>query len=189
MIDQTLAPQRPLFLVQDAPPGEEHLAMLAARLAAHGPVHCLRAETVDGLQPVTVEGMAAVVVQAVRRVQPAGPYRLAGCGFGGLLAYETAIQLIGLDAPVELVALVDTPCPQGPQLSGPTSSHAQAIADYLVQRISVPIDLFVHAGPSDAPGAARDPLLGWGGLLPREMVRVSPVPGPSRSTQAADVDA
>jgi thioesterase domain-containing protein len=52
--------------------------------------------------------MAARLVQMIRAVQSTGPYRIAGWSFGGTLAYEVAVQLLGRDLEVDLVALIDT---------------------------------------------------------------------------------
>src|SRR5205814_491896 len=41
----------------------------------------------------TMEAIAAHMVTAIRQVQPAGPYRLGGYSFGGVLALEMAEQL------------------------------------------------------------------------------------------------
>ena len=40
--------------------------------------------------------------------EPAGPYRLAGWSFGGILAYEIASQLIGADEEVDFLGALDT---------------------------------------------------------------------------------
>jgi len=41
-------------------------------------------------------------------VQPAGPYRVAGWSFGGVLAYEVAAQLVAQGETVEFVGMLDT---------------------------------------------------------------------------------
>jgi thioesterase domain-containing protein len=53
------------------------------------------------------------MLQMIRFVQPTGPYRVAGWSFGGMLAYEIATQLIGLDQDVEFLGLIDTYYPIG----------------------------------------------------------------------------
>jgi arthrofactin-type cyclic lipopeptide synthetase C len=57
--------------------------------------------------------MAARLVRMIREVQPVGPYRLAGWSFGGVLAYEIAVQLVGRDEAVEFVGMFDSGCPAG----------------------------------------------------------------------------
>lgn len=55
----------------------------------------------------TIEAMAAGYVEAVRTVQPAGPYHLAGYSFGGILAYEMARVLRAAGDEVALLGIVD----------------------------------------------------------------------------------
>ncbi|MFE0019384.1 amino acid adenylation domain-containing protein [Amycolatopsis sp. NPDC059021] len=55
-----------------------------------------------------VAAMAAVYVERIRRWQPAGPYRLCGWSFGGIVAYEAAAQLTRAGAEVGWVGLVDS---------------------------------------------------------------------------------
>ncbi len=47
-------------------------------------------------------------MRLVRRVQRTGPYRLAGWSFGGLLAYEAAVQLLEAGERVTFVGMFDT---------------------------------------------------------------------------------
>ncbi len=56
--------------------------------------------------------MAAAMVAAMRSVQPAGPYHLAGWSMGGLLAYEMARQLRRAGEPIGLLALLDSYTPE-----------------------------------------------------------------------------
>src|SRR6266498_4886049 len=56
----------------------------------------------------TIEGMAERFIRMMHAVQPAGPYRIAGWSFGGMLAYEIATQLIARDEAVEFLGLLDT---------------------------------------------------------------------------------
>lgn len=60
----------------------------------------------DAFTPV--EKIAATMLENLRRVQPVGPYQLAGYSFGGLLAYETAQQLTAMGEAVCTLAMYDT---------------------------------------------------------------------------------
>ena len=51
------------------------------------------------------------MVGLIRQVQPAGPYRIAGWSFGGVLAYEIARQLLAHGQAVEFLGLIDAFCP------------------------------------------------------------------------------
>jgi amino acid adenylation domain-containing protein len=53
------------------------------------------------------EAMAAAHIEAMRRVQAKGPYRLGGFCNGGLLAYEMARQLADQGEEVEVLALIN----------------------------------------------------------------------------------
>ncbi|HET7288458.1 MAG TPA: alpha/beta fold hydrolase, partial [Pyrinomonadaceae bacterium] len=55
-----------------------------------------------------VSEMATRYLDAIRRVQPEGPYMLGGWSFGGLVAYEMAQQLQREGQEVGLLALIDT---------------------------------------------------------------------------------
>lgn len=54
-----------------------------------------------------IEAMAEVYLDAIRHVQPDGPYFLIGYSLGGLVALEMAQRLSGSGASVALLAMVD----------------------------------------------------------------------------------
>jgi iterative type I PKS product template protein len=58
-----------------------------------------------------VEHVTAVYLQEIKRRQPAGPYLIGGWSAGGVLAYETAMQIIQGGDEVERLLLLDSPCP------------------------------------------------------------------------------
>ncbi|HKR12256.1 MAG TPA: amino acid adenylation domain-containing protein [Pyrinomonadaceae bacterium] len=62
-----------------------------------------------------IEAMAAEYVQAMRSVQPAGPYFLGGWSMGGVIAFEMARQLQEQGETIGLLALIDAPAPTGEQ--------------------------------------------------------------------------
>jgi thioesterase domain-containing protein/acyl carrier protein len=53
------------------------------------------------------EAMAADYVDQIRRIQPAGPYFLAGHCVGGLIAFEMAQRLKDLGQPTAMVIMID----------------------------------------------------------------------------------
>jgi thioesterase domain-containing protein/acyl carrier protein len=55
----------------------------------------------------TVSAMAGRYVEALRSVQPAGPYCLGGCSTGSVIAFEMARQLVDSGAQVRLLAVID----------------------------------------------------------------------------------
>ncbi len=91
----------------------------------------------------TIAAMAAHYLEAVRSVQPAGPYRLGGWSMGGLVAFEMARQLAGRGERVDLVALFDSvhPAGAGRERSGPLArvrSFARELGVRELARLAVP---------------------------------------------------
>ena len=105
---QPAGSQTPLFGVHDQSGEVLCFRELAARLAPDRPFYGLRM-----VKPGSIEEMAARHVEAIRAVQPAGPYLLAGNCFGGVVAFEAAQQLVGAGQRVALVVLLDTALPCG----------------------------------------------------------------------------
>jgi thioesterase domain-containing protein len=103
--------ETPLFLVHDGDGSIQYAHVLAWQIGAEIPVHALPPLLDDACSLRTVPDMAARLVRMIQSVQPAGPYRIAGWSFGGLLAYEVAAQLIGRNQAVEFLGLIDTPWP------------------------------------------------------------------------------
>ncbi|NNC00087.1 amino acid adenylation domain-containing protein, partial [Corallococcus exiguus] len=100
--------KRPLFLVH--PGGGNVLAYseLARRLGPSLPVFGLQSRGLDG-RPVaeSIEEMATLYIEAIRTVQPHGPYQLGGWSLGGVIAYEMARRLREAGEAVDLLALID----------------------------------------------------------------------------------
>jgi len=76
--------------------------------------------------PLSMESIAAALVKQIRELQINGPYCLAGFCAGGLMAFETATQLMALGQNVALLALFEpqTPADYEPHTNG---SRAQAL--------------------------------------------------------------
>ncbi len=107
------AGSKPLFCVHGAGGNVLNFKVLSDRLGPDLPFYGLQAQGADGRLPAlpTIEAMAAQYVEAVRSVDPEGPYRLAGYSAGGVIALEMAQQLKKTGAVVELVAMIDTLSP------------------------------------------------------------------------------
>ena len=81
---------------------------LANVLGTDQPFYVLDPYQFDGLRiPPTPEAMAADYLQALRSVQPEGPYFLGGFCGGGLLAFEVAQQLRAQGQEVRLLVLIE----------------------------------------------------------------------------------
>jgi len=100
----------PLFLISGL--GGEVIAFdtLARSLGADQPVFALQPQGLDGRKPflTRVEDMAAYYLREVKKVQPRGPYCMAGYSFGGYIAFEIAQQLRATGETVGLLGFIDT---------------------------------------------------------------------------------
>ncbi|HLP62069.1 MAG TPA: thioesterase domain-containing protein, partial [Candidatus Deferrimicrobium sp.] len=61
---------------------------------------------------LTIEELAAGYIDKIKKIQPNGPYRIAGWSIGGAIVFEMARQLEALNEPIAFLALIDTPGPQ-----------------------------------------------------------------------------
>jgi amino acid adenylation domain-containing protein len=86
---------------------------LARHMALDQPLYGLPARGLDGKAPpdTRIEAMAAHCISGMKKVQPKGPYRIAGYCSGGAIAFEMARQLHGRGETVELLALCDSVAP------------------------------------------------------------------------------
>jgi len=86
---------------------------LARHLGTDQPFYGLQSLGLDSKQPplTSIEDIATHYIQALRVVQPNGPYFLGGWSFGGLVAFEMAQQLLKSGDDVALLALLDTQAP------------------------------------------------------------------------------
>lgn len=101
--------QPPLFCVHGGGGHVLRFRDLAQALGTDQPFYGLRAPLFsDYTSQVTVEFLAERYLADIRKVQPHGPYYLAGASFGGLVAYEMACQFRWQGEEVGLVALFDT---------------------------------------------------------------------------------
>jgi thioesterase domain-containing protein len=100
---------RPLFCVPGSGGQPFTFLPLLSLLDANQPVYGLRYPEFDPgqLPPLSIEAVAVKFVVAIRRVQPVGPYRLAGYSLGSIVAFEMAQQLQAAGESVELLAFFD----------------------------------------------------------------------------------
>jgi amino acid adenylation domain-containing protein len=104
----------PLYCVHQA--GGNVLAYfhLARRLGSERTVYGIEA---PGLEPDTtalmsIEAMATRYLEAIRQIQPSGPYAVAGHSLGGLVAFEIGRRLEAEGDEIALLALMDVPAPR-----------------------------------------------------------------------------
>jgi thioesterase domain-containing protein/acyl carrier protein len=100
--------------------------------------------------------MVSGYVDAIRAVQPTGPYRLAGWSMGGLVAFEIARKLEGLGETVALLALLDTPFCLPPDPPPSESRLAALFVADVSRTLGWPSEDAATLGPSP-----DDDHLGW----------------------------
>lgn len=103
--------KRPLFLVHPAGGTVFVYRDLAIELGSDQTVYGIRAHgTAPGEVPLNrIEEMAVLYVDAVRAIQPSGPYQLAGLSQGGMIAFEMAQRLHELGGRISFLGMFDTP--------------------------------------------------------------------------------
>jgi amino acid adenylation domain-containing protein len=106
----TVGRRRPLFAVYSA--GGHALALLPVlrSLGSDQPCYWLQPPGMDwtSTECTTLPQIAAYYINQVKAVQPRGPYRLLGHGFGGHVVFEMALQLQELGETIEYLAILDT---------------------------------------------------------------------------------
>ncbi|UWF47458.1 amino acid adenylation domain-containing protein [Pseudomonas sp. N3-W] len=104
--------QPALFLVHEFSGQDVYFPALGRHISGDFPIYGLPGRALGPNPLQTMECLAARLVTIIRGVQPHGPYRLAGWSFGGVLAYEIALQLLGADEEVDFLGLIDTYVPR-----------------------------------------------------------------------------
>lgn len=144
----------PLFCVHAVAGDLLAYRALARHLGEARPFYGLQAPGIaSGAHPGSIEGLAALYLDAIRTVQPTGPYRLAGWSMGGVIAYEMARQLREAGERVASLALIDSYTPDAVRDLAPTGdalqhANAQAMSRYSLGRYEGEARLFA-AGPAD----------------------------------------
>jgi len=100
----------PLFIIPGLGGSVVNLPNLAGYLGEDQPVYALQPQGLDGQRPfhTRIEDMASYCLQEIRRLQPGGPYYLAGYSFGGFVAFEMAHQIHEQGGQIGLLGLLDT---------------------------------------------------------------------------------
>ncbi|MGE8058458.1 amino acid adenylation domain-containing protein [Pseudomonas sp. NPDC089547] len=104
--------QTPLFLVHEFTGLDFYFPVLGQQMGGDFAIYGLPGVPAGQPQPRTLECLARYQVEQMRKVQPQGPYRLAGWSFGGVVAFEMANQLLGADEAVEFLGLIDSYVPR-----------------------------------------------------------------------------
>lgn len=106
---RTAGTKTPLFLIHCGGGHVLRYEDLVGLLEKDQPVYGVSAPPIEpDDRSTTVESLATLYLDDIRKVQPRGPYRIAGYSFGGLVAYEMARQLSLAGERVSLLAILDT---------------------------------------------------------------------------------
>ena len=117
----------PLFLAHGVSGALFRYLHLVRRLDPEQPVYGLQATAalVTDRRRLHIEDLARRYVDDIIRLQPTGPYRLAGFCFGGVVVLEVAHRLEQLGHTVSVLALFDAVPPSAPRPSRPRREAAQ----------------------------------------------------------------
>jgi nonribosomal peptide synthetase DhbF len=160
----------PLFVVAAGDGNVVGFGPLARHMSAEQPLYALQPSGLDGRRPLDrgIETMAARYLDALRGVQPRGPYLLAGRCNGATVAFEMARQLRAAGEEVPLLVALDS--------NPPAPNPAELVA-------GVPYDAFMEAAwvrAREAGEDAPDPHEPEGAAGLFEWLRAPAAPGVSR---------
>jgi len=168
----------PVFLIHAISGTALAYRPLATRLGGDRPCIAIEARGVDGRQePLDcVVAMAAAYVDDITAHAPPRPWLLAGWSFGGLVAFEMAVQLARAGERVA-AAIIDTrallapadpandapaaPARDAPFLAAITAAHLKARARYRPVRTPAPLLVIQAIRTIDGHGTG-DRTLGFG---------------------------
>jgi thioesterase domain-containing protein/acyl carrier protein len=133
--------RRPFFGVHGGAGTSLLFYPLAHLMDAEQPFYGLQAVGLYGRETPqrSVEAMASRYISEIKSVQPHGPYALGGYCFGGLVAYEMAVQLLAAGEAIELVAMFNAPSASYNERFNPVFDNEGALTDHrgeLVERIA-----------------------------------------------------
>ena len=109
--------QLPLFCIHGGDGGVLFYRGLATLMPPELPFHAIESLELGNsgrVDETMIEATAAAYIRNILRIQPAGPFRLAGYSFGGVVAHEMACQLVEQGYQVEFLGLFDTHNPAAP---------------------------------------------------------------------------
>lgn len=167
---------RPAFFGVPGPDGDVFCYVrLARELGPDQPFYAFEPPGLDGVEaPVTtIEGLVARYLADLKTLQPRGPYLIGGFCLGGIVAFELARQLRAAGDDVALLALFESPSPNGlrprNRAAAARRCRRNAIVDRVrwllgqpwSQRVAFVRGRLVRAVRRLEPAATRRPALGW----------------------------
>jgi len=102
--------QPPIFIMHGLGGSIMEFFDLIKYIRTSHPIYGLQAKGADGASPpfTRIEDMAQFHLDAIRNVQPRGPYTLIGYSLGGVIAFEMARQLSANGEKVALLMMIDS---------------------------------------------------------------------------------
>jgi len=100
----------PIFMAHGLGDTVLGLAQLGANIQTPHPIYGMQARGIDGLEEPNdrIEDMAEFHLEAMRALQPHGPYILVGYSLGGLVMLEVARRLARDGEKIALLAMLDS---------------------------------------------------------------------------------
>jgi acyl-coenzyme A synthetase/AMP-(fatty) acid ligase/thioesterase domain-containing protein len=100
----------PLFCVPPAASTAIRFEKLAHHLGKDQPVYAFEYPGMDGkFEPLTsISEMSQRFIEGIQKIQPQGPYYLAGMCYGGVVAFDIAQQLLKSGEPVAFLGILDS---------------------------------------------------------------------------------
>ncbi|MEO6928048.1 MAG: amino acid adenylation domain-containing protein [Casimicrobiaceae bacterium] len=140
--------QPPLFAVAGASGYALRMLSIGRHLGPDTAFHALQPPQMQWPPQASVTTMAAHYVEEILGVCPAGPYRLLGSSFGGMIVFEIALQLQSRGHAPPLLCMVDSAAPGTPCTSrtpDPVPDRALTPAEATGRRIDL-----VHTAAANA---------------------------------------
>ncbi|MGK8557094.1 amino acid adenylation domain-containing protein [Nocardia gipuzkoensis] len=138
---RTAPDQAPLFCVHPAIGLAWCYSGLLAHLTPDRPVYGLQAPHVAGEQGYgSIAEAASHYVDAIKTIQPEGPYHLLGWSLGGLIAHEMAVQLQEAGDEVALLSMMDSYRLSDELLEHATPSIAEIVGELGSDELGAEID-------------------------------------------------
>jgi len=100
----------PVFIAHGLGGSAMDFFQIVKHIRTENSIHGMQAKGIDGVEePLDrIEDMAQYSLDAIREVQPHGPYFLIGFSLGGLVTLEMAQQLIAQGEQIGLLAMLDS---------------------------------------------------------------------------------
>jgi acyl-coenzyme A synthetase/AMP-(fatty) acid ligase/thioesterase domain-containing protein len=119
----------PLFVIHAAFGDIMFVRDLAKEMNGDRPVYGIQPPALNGKSelPRTIKGLAADYLAEIKKLQPKGPYHLAGYSFGGWVAFEMAQQARESGAEVAFLGIIDSNANAPERFAGRVFRHLAQI--------------------------------------------------------------